>query len=197
MNGLLGSFPHPHHVFREAAFFAGTVPGLTFSATSTPGSSFTFTQLKEALPAFESSDAQDSLQRWNLLPFMRTAAFRFDQPFTPEQTDAFLIDFFGAAAVQEAAPVCTSPGQWGPLGSLGPGAVKYGRLPTTVLRLDFFDRLKDAGIVRMGDIANAVMVVPNLLALVLLSGVVFALSRGDKTAGKDFHAETPEEPEEY
>jgi hypothetical protein len=118
------------------------------------GSSFTFTQLKEALPAFESSDAQDSLQRWNLLPFMRTAAFRFDQPFTPEQTDAFLMDFFGAAAVQEAAPVCTSPGQWGPLGSLGPGAVKYGRLPTTVLRLDFFDRLKDAGIVRMGDIAK-------------------------------------------
>ena len=50
---------------------------------------------------------------------------------------------------------------------------------------------------RMGDIANAVMVLPNLLALLLLSGVVFALSRGDKTAGKDFHAETPEEPEEY
>ena len=118
------------------------------------GSSFTFTQLKEALPAFESSDAQDSLQRWNLLPFMRTAAFRFDQPFTPEQTDAFLIDFFGAAAVQEAAPVCTNPGQWGALGSIGTGAVKYARLPTTVLRLDFFDRLKDAGIVRMGDIAK-------------------------------------------
>ena len=50
---------------------------------------------------------------------------------------------------------------------------------------------------RMGDIANAVMVVPNLLALMLLSGVVFALSRGDKTAGKTFTAETPEEPEEY
>ena len=50
---------------------------------------------------------------------------------------------------------------------------------------------------RMGDIANAVMVVPNLLALVLLSGVVFALARGDKTAGKNFTADTPEEPEEY
>ncbi|WJY19217.1 alanine/glycine:cation symporter family protein [Alteriqipengyuania flavescens] len=50
---------------------------------------------------------------------------------------------------------------------------------------------------RMGDIANALMVVPNLLALLLLSGVVFALARGEKTAGKTFTAETPEEPNEY
>jgi AGCS family alanine or glycine:cation symporter len=38
---------------------------------------------------------------------------------------------------------------------------------------------------RMGDIANAAMALPNLIALAALSGVVFALSRGDKTAGKD------------
>ena len=50
---------------------------------------------------------------------------------------------------------------------------------------------------RMGDIANALMVLPNLLGLLLLSGVVFALARGNRTAGKDFHADTPEEPEEY
>ena len=50
---------------------------------------------------------------------------------------------------------------------------------------------------RMGDIANALMVLPNLIALIMLSGVVFALSRGDRTAGKDYQADTPEEPEEY
>lgn len=50
---------------------------------------------------------------------------------------------------------------------------------------------------RMGDISNAAMALPNLLALVLLSGVVFKLAQGDKKAGKDFHAETPEEPNEY
>ncbi|MXP08872.1 alanine/glycine:cation symporter family protein [Pseudoblastomonas halimionae] len=50
---------------------------------------------------------------------------------------------------------------------------------------------------RMGDIANGLMVLPNLIALLLLSGVVFALARGNRTAGKDFHAKTPEEPEEY
>lgn len=50
---------------------------------------------------------------------------------------------------------------------------------------------------RLGDISNATMALPNLLALALLSGVVFKLSRGDRTAGRDYHKETPEEPEEY
>lgn len=50
---------------------------------------------------------------------------------------------------------------------------------------------------RLGDIANAAMALPNLLALVLLSGVVFKLAQGHKKAGPDFHADTPEEPEEY
>ena len=50
---------------------------------------------------------------------------------------------------------------------------------------------------RLGDISNAAMALPNLLALALLSGVVFALARGDKTAGEDHRADTPEEPEEY
>lgn len=50
---------------------------------------------------------------------------------------------------------------------------------------------------RMGDISNAAMALPNLLALALLSGVVFKLAKGDRKAGKDFHADTPEEPEEY
>ncbi|TIX49551.1 alanine/glycine:cation symporter family protein [Alteraurantiacibacter aquimixticola] len=50
---------------------------------------------------------------------------------------------------------------------------------------------------RMGDISNAAMALPNLLALALLSGVVFKLAKGDRTAGPDHHADTPEEPEEY
>ena len=50
---------------------------------------------------------------------------------------------------------------------------------------------------RMGDIANAVMVLPNLIALLLLSGVIFALARGDRTAGPTHTAYTPEEPNEY
>ena len=50
---------------------------------------------------------------------------------------------------------------------------------------------------RLGDISNAAMALPNLLALALLSGVVFKLARGDRKAGKDHLADTPEEPEEY
>ena len=50
---------------------------------------------------------------------------------------------------------------------------------------------------RLGDISNAAMALPNLLALALLSGVVFKLARGERKAGKDYTRETAEEPEEY
>ncbi|BDI60231.1 alanine/glycine:cation symporter family protein [Qipengyuania nanhaisediminis] len=50
---------------------------------------------------------------------------------------------------------------------------------------------------RLGDISNAAMALPNLLALLLLSGVVFKLAQGVKDAGEDHHVATPEEPEEY
>lgn len=50
---------------------------------------------------------------------------------------------------------------------------------------------------RMGDISNAMMALPNLLALALLSGVVFKLAKGDRKAGKEYRSDTPEEPEEY
>jgi AGCS family alanine or glycine:cation symporter len=50
---------------------------------------------------------------------------------------------------------------------------------------------------RMGDISNAAMALPNLLALLLLSGVVFKLAKGFKDAGPTHHVDTPEEPEEY
>ena len=117
--------------------------------------SFSFTPLPTSMPSLSASEAQESLQKWNLAPFMKTAAFRFDQPFTPEQSDAFLLDLFSAPAVQEAAPVCVAPGQWGVLGNVAStSSVKYSKLKTTILRLDFFDRLKEAGIVRLGDIAK-------------------------------------------
>ncbi|WP_209346814.1 alanine/glycine:cation symporter family protein [Pontixanthobacter sp. CEM42] len=50
---------------------------------------------------------------------------------------------------------------------------------------------------RLGDISNAAMALPNLLALALLSGVVFKLAQGQKDAGEDHLADTPEEPNEY
>lgn len=50
---------------------------------------------------------------------------------------------------------------------------------------------------RLGDISNAAMALPNLIALLLLSGVVFKLAKGERTAGEDHLKETPEEPVEY
>jgi AGCS family alanine or glycine:cation symporter len=46
---------------------------------------------------------------------------------------------------------------------------------------------------RLGDIANASMALPNLVALAMLSSVVFALARGHRSAGKDHGRETPRE----
>jgi AGCS family alanine or glycine:cation symporter len=46
---------------------------------------------------------------------------------------------------------------------------------------------------RLGDISNAVMTLPNIIALLALSGVVFALARGNRTAGIDHGRGTPEE----
>ncbi|WP_338242752.1 alanine/glycine:cation symporter family protein [Aurantiacibacter hainanensis] len=50
---------------------------------------------------------------------------------------------------------------------------------------------------RLGDISNAAMLLPNIFALILLSGVVFKLAKGMRDAGPTHTAETPEEPEEY
>ena len=50
---------------------------------------------------------------------------------------------------------------------------------------------------RLGDISNAAMALPNLVALAVLSGVVFALAKGNRKAGADHTADTPEPPEEY
>ncbi|WP_188772670.1 alanine/glycine:cation symporter family protein [Novosphingobium endophyticum] len=45
---------------------------------------------------------------------------------------------------------------------------------------------------RLGDISNASMALPNLIALALLSGVVFKLARGEKDAGHDHDVPTVE-----
>jgi len=46
---------------------------------------------------------------------------------------------------------------------------------------------------RMGDIANAAMALPNLIALAFLAPVVFALARGHRSAGRDHGRECPRE----
>ncbi|MBA3576152.1 MAG: alanine:cation symporter family protein [Sphingomonas sp.] len=46
---------------------------------------------------------------------------------------------------------------------------------------------------RLGDIANAAMALPNLIALAVLAPVVFALARGNRSAGRDHGRECPRE----
>lgn len=58
----------------------------------------------------------------------------------------------------------------------------------------WFGSFQDLELVwRLGDISNAAMALPNLIALALLSGVVFALAKGHRSAGRDHGRETPRE----
>ncbi len=58
----------------------------------------------------------------------------------------------------------------------------------------YFGSFADLDLVwRLGDISNAAMTFPNLIALLALSGVVFALAKGNRTAGTDHGRETPAE----
>ena len=108
------------------------------TTTATAPSTFTFTPLVDkAFPSLQTHEVSDALKRWNLDVNSHCKTFRFDQPFSAEQSDAFLQDFFASPVVQEAAPVCSAPGQWSVLGNVGTGAVKYTKLSTTVLRTLF------------------------------------------------------------
>ena len=119
-------------------------------------SSFTFTPLDRPFASMQSQSAKDYLRKWNLEPSCQLKSFRFDKPFSPDAVNEFLLDFFNSSAVQQMAPVCVGSNQWSTLGTVKPGAVKHTRIPTTVLRLDFFDRFRDAGIIRGdgGDVAK-------------------------------------------
>ena len=46
---------------------------------------------------------------------------------------------------------------------------------------------------RLGDISNAAMALPNIIALMALSGVIFALARGNRSAGTDHGRDLPNE----
>lgn len=73
---------------------------------------------------------------------------------------------------------------------------EWAKLPWRVLWcvMIVFGSFQDLTLVwRLGDISNAAMVIPNGIALLLLSGVVFRLAKGERAAGKDHGRETPKE----
>jgi len=129
-----------------------TPADVTANSVQEGGATFTFHPL-QPLASLQKKEACESLKKWNLDITMQSHAFRYDQNFTPQQLQAFLVDFFNDGEVQKAVPVCTGRGSWGSMGKVT--SVQAERLCTTVLRLDFFDRLEDAGVARKeGDISK-------------------------------------------
>lgn len=125
-------------------------------ASASVETTFTFHVLPGSLKSLKEKKAQELLSKWNLDVHMQAHSFRYDQHFTPPQLEAFLHDFFNDPTVQSTAPVCTGrqAGSWGPMGSVS--SIKKERMSTSVVRLDFFDRLEseEIGIVRAGCIAK-------------------------------------------
>jgi len=117
---------------------------------------FSFHALPGGLKSLVEKKNKELLAKWNLDVYMQAHSFRYDQHFTPPQLDAFLRDFFNDSTVQATAPVCTGRqlGSWGQMGSVS--SIKAERLATSVVRLNFFDRLEteEAGVVRSGHIAK-------------------------------------------
>lgn len=81
-----------------------------------------------------------------------------------------------------------------------PGATRSGELKLHLVwrmvwcLMIFIGSFQDLTLVwRLGDISNAAMALPNIVALMALSGVIFALARGNRTAGTDHGRETPKE----
>jgi len=164
------------------------MPAIEGSDEQGSGSSYTFTALDKGFESLKTREAADWLKKWNLDEFLKAKVFRFDQAFSVESVDAFLLDLFASPVVQAEAPVCLGPGgHWGVLGELKPGAVKHQRLPTTVLRLDFFDRLREAGIVLEGDIAKCL---DDQCGEVLVSDRLRKLLLDEEDEGWDLFSET-------
>ena len=80
--------------------------------------------------------------------------FSYDQFLQAYQVDRFLVDFFNDPNVQPLLQVLCSGERWGRLGKVD--SIQKEELNHSITSLDFFDRLKDHGIVRKssGDIVK-------------------------------------------
>ncbi|KAI9141107.1 hypothetical protein BKA69DRAFT_427363 [Paraphysoderma sedebokerense] len=81
--------------------------------------------------------------------------FAYDQFFQPYQVHSFLNSFFSDANVLAQLKVISGSDTWCSLGSVTKDSIKWQELKSTVLSLNFFDKLQQNGIIRSnGSIAK-------------------------------------------
>jgi hypothetical protein len=95
-------------------------------------------------------------EKWGMAPTNDFLSFRFDERFAPEKLGVFCADFFGAAEVRaalgmpplsSAASSSSSSSSSSSGGALPRGAGCCTLVPTTQVRMDFFNRLREEGMV--------------------------------------------------
>mmetsp|Transcript_1705 Transcript_1705/g.3563 ORF Transcript_1705/g.3563 Transcript_1705/m.3563 type:complete len:247 (-) Transcript_1705:24-764(-) len=72
--------------------------------------------------------------------------FRYDEVFDDDKADAFLQSLFNSEPFRDACGGATRMGSWASFGEVKD--IEYEKLNTTVLNMDFFDRLYKCGVFR-------------------------------------------------
>uniref|UniRef100_H2ZFX6 Cilia- and flagella-associated protein 300 n=1 Tax=Ciona savignyi TaxID=51511 RepID=H2ZFX6_CIOSA len=108
--------------------------------------SFKFTYLPKQLPTFSTKDFTTYFEKWYLKDRIRAWKFSFDKGFQHYKKEQFIQDFFKDENVLANIQVMSATGGWGSLASAH--EVSSEELNCTVTSLNFFDKLKEEGIVR-------------------------------------------------
>jgi hypothetical protein len=98
----------------------------------------TFTH--DSKPVTYSRPCTDKMQQWGLDQTAKLARFHFDGRFRKQQLGELVQDFFSNPAVLEALPMETTAAST-------VKSVKWKPLATTVVNMEFFDRLETSGVV--------------------------------------------------
>lgn len=112
---------------------------------------YTFHEVKNAsFPTLKSKETQDLFSKWGMLNHMQILQFKFEQEFKKYKENDFLWRFFNDPNVRSSFAVCNSKGGFSSLyGKVE--KVIFKELNKNVIRMDFFNRLYDSGIVRKNE----------------------------------------------
>eukprot|EP01063_Lacrimia_lanifica_P022009 TRINITY_DN29719_c0_g1_i1.p2 TRINITY_DN29719_c0_g1~~TRINITY_DN29719_c0_g1_i1.p2 ORF type:complete len:271 (+),score=136.48 TRINITY_DN29719_c0_g1_i1:58-870(+) len=107
-----------------------------------------FTYLPKEYDTLDAAPTQEMFKKWDLAPHMQVATFTFDQTFMRGMADDFVHSFFNNAAVKHVLQFKDAAGGPVLLGKQTLKNVEFTPLECNAVRLDMFDKLVDAGVVR-------------------------------------------------
>ncbi|XP_029633935.1 cilia- and flagella-associated protein 300-like isoform X2 [Octopus sinensis] len=107
-----------------------------FTFRHVPGKTFSFT---------ENKDNCDFLMKWGMKDTLKIQLFSFDQAFQSYQYKTLINSFFNNPTIISNLEICSANG-WSRLGQKA-SKVDIEIVPCTLLSMEFFDRLKENGVI--------------------------------------------------